>query len=338
MDRRDRALLDLVEHAVFVLEMGAVGQPRYVALNRFACNALGCRESDILGLSADQIFPGALGQVVYDFHVNAFETGEMTAYEVLLPFDDGDRLIKTTLVPVRDEGGDVIRVVGSSLDMSGRHVHTTDRGTTDFDEVENFIHLAAHDMRAPLRNIGSIVEMLRDDLEDAGPEALALLDMLGDISDKTGEMIGQILSHAAAMSARVERVSFDLKRLVRDIQAMLDPGGTCDVKVQEGNIFADRNAIQVILTNLIDNTIKHAMPRCGSLSLEITHRAEADGSVSISVSDNGHGFSDPTLLLLDGGQLRSDAGFGIFGQPFVNQSRAIRRAVVKHHVKIQRSR
>ena len=314
MDRRDRKLLDSIEHPVFVLEPGAVGQPRYVAFNRFACAATGCVESDILGLTADQIYPGPVGMIVFSYHARALATGEMLAYEVSLPFQEGERLARTTLTPMRDELGRVARIVGSTVYVSGRDVLASHGGhDTSLEEMQDFIHLAAHDLRAPMRNIRAIADMLRSELPEAGEATLGLLDMLEEVSATTGDLIGQILSHAGAMTARPETTAFELETVVADILTILDPVGKCEAMVQTGELRTDRNAVQIILTNLIDNAIKHASPAAGPLRLEFAHRLEPDGAVSISVSDNGQGFSDPTLLLLDGGQLRSDAGFGIFG-------------------------
>ena len=51
--------------------------------------------------------------------------------------------------------------------------------------------------------------------------------------------------------------------------------------------------------------------------------------VAVTLSDNGRGFSDPALLLLDGGALRHDSGFGLFGARRLIHSRGGRLLVTR---------
>ena len=69
MDDAARQLLDTIEHAVFVLEPGMDGAPRYVAFNRYASRILGRPAEQLLGMTAAQVYPGRLGQVAFGHHV-----------------------------------------------------------------------------------------------------------------------------------------------------------------------------------------------------------------------------------------------------------------------------
>ena len=323
MDAAAREVLDQLEHAVFVLEPGMDGAPRYAAFNRHACQILGRPEAEILGLTAVQVYPGRLGKVAFGHHVAAMRLGTPRTYELLLPVQSSQRLIRTSLVPVHDPDGKVIRLIGSSTDASGWQIFREMRAEmeTISGESEDFISMAAHDLRAPMRNVKAIASMLREDLQGAGDETLGLVDALEDLGEKAMRLIGDVLDHAQATSSVEQEVEFDLAELVQEIMALLDPMGRCAMRCREVQMQCDRTAMQIILRNLIDNAIKHAdsndfCTRSQSavpLELHIDARIDGDEHVAVEVVDNGKGFSDPALLFLEGGRLRNDSGFGLLG-------------------------
>lgn len=316
-------LLDMVEHPVFVLEPDADGVPRYAAFNAYARNVLGRPLDEILGCTAAELYPGRLGEVAYTHHVTAMTSAKPLIYEILLPLDGVQRLLRTTLRPVCDDSGAVVRIIGSSTDISGGHGLREARTemATLTSEMEDFINLAAHDLRTPMRNVSFIAEMLREDFEDLGDGKLDLINTLEDIGKNAMRLISDVLSHAQATSLANQTVHFDFAGLVEEISTVLDPMGNCVIRQADGIVEGDRTATQIILRNLMDNAIKH-WTLCGTaaapadqqaLELTIDLAELEDGFFEVTITDNGQGFTDPALLFLDTGQLRVDSGFGLFG-------------------------
>ena len=185
-------------------------------------------------------------------------------------------------------------------------------------ELETYVSLAAHDLRAPMRNVAQIADLLREDFQDLGDGKLDLINLLEDIGKKATRLIGDVLSHAEAVS-RVEEISeFSFGDLVRDILALLDPTGSCVVVCSEATVRGDKTATQIILRNLVDNAMKYfespaSGPDAVPLQLDIRILASDDDYFYVSVADNGSGFSDPARLFLDSGELRCDSGYGLLG-------------------------
>ena len=312
----DAAVLDFVEHPVFVLQPGDDGLPRYIAFNTFARAILNKPLDAIMGRTAQELYPGRLGRIAFEHHCDALKSGESRVYEIQLPVAVGQKLVRTTLRPELDNDGNVTRIFGSSLDISGQQIFREMQTEVDTmsSEMENFINLAAHDLRAPMRNVKLVAEMLREDFQDMGDGKLELIDLLEDMGEKAMRLIGDVLAHAEAASAIQQTTEFEFGALVQEIMALLDPMGQAAIQFDDAMIAGDRTATQIILRNLIDNAIKNASDN-GAFKLRLTIRVETAGAkfVKISVQDNGSGFSNPALAFLDNGKARTDSGFGLLG-------------------------
>ena len=262
--------------------------------------------------------PGRLGEIAFRHHAAALATGQPRSYEIQLPIQGGERLVRTSLRPVCDQNGKARHLIGSSTDITGNHIMQRMQvsAATMNAEAEDFVALAAHDLRAPLRRVTIIADMLRDGFVDMGDGKLELIDMLETLGLKAMELISDVLSHAEATSVAPHnsKSTFDFGDLVRELMALLDPTEECRCRIDEGQIQGDRVVMQVVLRNLIDNTLKYAgkLGGVGQLQLSFTLKDCNDGFVEIGVEDNGKGFDDPAILFVNEGKLRTGTGFGLF--------------------------
>lgn len=299
MTPAERALLDLIDLAVFCIEPDAAGEPRYAAINAVAKSFLRREEHEILGRTAAELYPGPLGEIAYNHHCDALRGGGQRRYEVVLPMSEGEHCFRTTLTPECDASGRITRLVGTSADISNQNSMISVGADAErlAAELEDFVYLAAHDLRAPIRNVVSIADILREDFVDHGDGKLELIDMLGEIADKTKVLIGDVLAHAQATAATAEWVRFDFEDTVAGIMRMLDPMGCVSWSVPRRVIDGDRATTQIILRNLIDNAIKYAHPTDGWLDrnteLELRFGVEQvrAGVYSVRIDDNGVGFN-----------------------------------------------
>lgn len=316
----EKALLDQIQHAVFILEPGSDLHPRYSAFNQFACRRLGKSEDEIIGLTALEVYPGRPGKIAFDQHCNAMQAAVERSYEILLPLEDGTRRIRTILTPVTDGRGHVARLIGSSSDVSGTQMVNEMRAGAETlsNEMEEFINLAAHDLRAPMRQVSAIADLLREDFKDLGDGKLELINVLEDVGTKAMSLIGDVLSHAQTTAVMEEVIEFEFSDLVMEIMGLLDPMNRCEVSIPDCLIVGDRTATQMVLRNLIDNAIKCAGNNHASddeprkLQLKISLR-ELEGLIEIGLQDNGVGFSETAIVFLNGGELRTSSGFGMLG-------------------------
>lgn len=321
MNRADRMTLSMVAAPVFILQPGQDGRPVYDFVNAAWLDSLGREEQDVIGRHAAEVFDGPAGIEICDHQAAAFRTGRSFVYDVTLPFGEVGHRVRTSLSPIRDDSGNVIEIVGTKFDQ-GEVARAHDLRADAHEmaaEIEAFISLAAHDLRAPMRQIRILTEMLREDSLELDDMQISILDKLAVVASKSSEMISDILSHAQAVTAEREVCEFRLGGLVADLLLVLDPLRQHSVVSEDIALVGDRMTLQVVLRNLFDNAFKHS--RRSDVSLQVEVRDAGGGMLEFSVSDSGEGFPDPAVAFLQGGALRPDSGFGLAGVRRVIRSR-----------------
>ena len=306
-------LLDLIETPVFVLEPSESNTPVYVAFNAKARSIANRSIGEFLNKDAREVYPGNFGEIAYNHHCEVLALGKPKTYELTLPLGGTDRSIRTHLKPSVDEQGRVTRLVGSSQDISAEYdVRIAQASSIILNtELEEFVNLAAHDLRTPIRHVKALANMLRKDLPNLGGPQLAILNKLETVAEKAMILISDVLNHAHTTGASQSIEDFELSTLCDDIAGMIDPEGRHQIKAAETWLFADKITTQIVLRNLIDNAIRHNPDKSITLTISATN-AGAD-NVQITVADNGTGFPDPTIAFLEGEAFRQEAGFGLLG-------------------------
>jgi len=128
-------------------------------------------------------------------------------------------------------------------------------------ELQDFAYVAAHDLKAPLRGIGTLTDWIASDYADKFDEqGRQQLGMLKSRISRLSELIDSILhySEIGRVSLRVEPVDFN--RLVRDVIEMLDPPEHVEIVVESSLpvVACERVRLAQVFRNLIDNAIKYA--------------------------------------------------------------------------------
>ena len=133
-----------------------------------------------------------------------------------------------------------------------------ERSNTD---LEQFAHVAAHDLRAPLRAIGHLAEWITDDVATtASAETGENLKLLRARVARMGMLLDGLLAYARVGRDQLVAEAVDTGAMVRDIVALLLALPTGSVVVCEGSmpvIRTHRVPLERVLQNLIDNGLKH---------------------------------------------------------------------------------
>lgn len=145
-------------------------------------------------------------------------------------------------------------------------------------DLEQFVSVASHDLRAPLRTIDHLAEWIDEDLPNAPEKVREQLANIRRRVKRMDAMIGDLLRYhrAGRETAAHERV--DSAELVRDLATLLTPPGGFKVEGRPGLpvIETSRTALELVLRNLISNAIEH--------------HDEPDGHVSVSARRRGRFF------------------------------------------------
>lgn len=305
----------------FVLVPNTNGQWVYAKCNDLWLARTNLTQVKISGKTAGQVFPGSVGQQCDREHVGAANKKQRCGYQMPLHFGGQDSVISVSMNPVVDDDGQVSHIVGLWIDAAPTGAVKSTAATIEalMPEMEAFVSFAAHDLRTPMRQVHSLAELLREDFEDLGDGKLELIDMLEDVAVKASGLVTEILAQTQASTAAEDRTRFDLVPLWDDIVAVIDPRGHHTLTAQAMTLVTDRIVVQIGLRNLVDNAIKHGERAKMALRLNVSETTQ--GTLLFEVFDNGKGFRDPTIAFLDGGTLKVDSGYGLFGIKRLIQSR-----------------
>lgn len=158
---------------------------------------------------------------------------------------------------------------------------------------DDFLSVASHELKTPLTVLRIVVEQLgrRPDGDDAFHKKLEQLDRQ---TARLGRLVDQLLdvSRAAAARLQIEREEIDVGGVARAVAERLSPiaaasGGAIEVDVAGAVRGAcDPLRVEQIVTNLIENALKHAR----GARVRVAVRADADACV-LEVADDGPGIA-----------------------------------------------
>jgi PAS domain S-box-containing protein len=157
------------------------------------------------------------------------------------------------------------------------------------EELKNFAYVVSHDLKAPLRAIGSLADWISTDqmekLDDEGKEHLRLL--VQRVRRMDG-LIDGILQYSRVGRVREAVVPVDVNAIVQEALAMLAPPPHIHVEVAADlpTIRAERTRILQLFQNLLSNAIKYLDKPQGLIRVGcVPHDQEWE----FSISDNGPG-------------------------------------------------
>jgi signal transduction histidine kinase len=197
-------------------------------------------------------------------------------------------------------------------------------------ELESFTYAVVHDLRAPLRGMGSFADLL---LSESGDKLDAdAQDRLREIQQNASKM-AELIDALAAMSrvtrAELKRTDVDLTGLARAAVKQLasaEPRPLLDFVVPE-TLRADidlplaRTLIEVLIGNAWKFTTKMATPRISFAAVEMS------GERVLFVRDNGAGFdlAHAEKLFAPFGRLHTVAEFPGLGVGLALAERIVQR-------------
>ncbi|HEY4343739.1 MAG TPA: HAMP domain-containing sensor histidine kinase [Parvibaculum sp.] len=188
---------------------------------------------------------------------------------------------------------------GDELDQLGRNLNAM------LDQIEKLMtgmrqvtDNVAHDLRSPLNRLRNRLEVTL--LNESSPEEYRqVLERTIAEADSLLTTFNALLmiARAEAGSLRESMTGIDPAAVVRDVAELYEPvaeesGLTIHVNVKDGlQVRGNRELLSQVLTNLIDNAIKHGKPEIDGAAptIEISAVLDQGGRIQLSVADHGPG-------------------------------------------------
>lgn len=160
-------------------------------------------------------------------------------------------------------------------------------------EMEAFSYSVSHDLRAPLRGINTLSQVLLDDhAASLDEEGAAHIHRLRSEARRMSQLIEDLLRLSRATQTEIQRVPTDLSALAEEVVAELrrsDPTRQIETTIKPGVVAeGDAQLCKIVLENLIGNAWKYTS-NVAHPHIEVGSRRLA-GVDAVFVRDNGAGF------------------------------------------------
>lgn len=165
---------------------------------------------------------------------------------------------------------------------------------------KDFVANVSHELRTPLSMLQGYSEALIDDIADTSEARKEIAEVINEESQRMGRLVRELLDLARMESGHiyldVHRIPLDrfLYRVLRKFQSISTEqevalSGQIEKDLPE--VYWDEDKIEQVLTNLIDNAIRHT-PAGGKVEVAVQTNSE---QIIIMVKDTGSGIPEEDL-------------------------------------------
>jgi len=321
------ALMDNIPDTIYFKDT----ESRFTRINR--------AQADLLGL--DDI-NAAVGKTDHDFqpielaqHALAEEQQIIATGQPLIdrlefnPTADGrPRWLSATKMPLKNDSGQVVGIVGMSHDITVRQ---------EIDRLKSeFITTVSHELRTPLTSIRGSLGLLAGGAAGEIPHsAMKMVDIAYKNSERLTRLVNDILDIERIEAGKLafQLTSLDLTGLVEQVLEVNSGYGeqfgvtfVLTGRVAGARVQGDADRLTQVLTNLLSNAAKFS-PTGGTVEVAVTRQEQL---LRVSITDHGLGVPAAFRTRIfgkfaqaDGSTSRQNGGAGL--------GLSIAKAIIERH-------
>ena len=273
---------------------------------------------DYSGLTLEQINKDGWLQIVHPDDrdenikewVNSVTTGKDFLFEHRFRrYDGAYRWQLSRAIPQRDSSGNIQMWVGTSTDIHDKKnievqldklvKERTVQLERSNEDLQQFAHVASHDLKEPVRKIMTFCSRLIDEFDEDIPiRGKEYIEKIQRASKRMTAMIEGVLTYSSlnAMEQTIEPVDLNrtINNIISDLEVIIQKKGAI---IRMDNLPSIEGAdvlIYQLFYNLVNNSLKFSKPTEAPVITIRSSFTNDNGRemVSITVTDNGIGFQN----------------------------------------------
>ena len=162
------------------------------------------------------------------------------------------------------------------------------------EDLEQFAHVASHDLQEPLRMLQQFSGLLEEEYQDKLDEdGKFYIEAIGSSARRMSAMIRDTLEYASSSRTHQSMETVDLKQIlaqvIKDKAIVIDEAGATITVGELPSVNANATGMAQLFGNLLVNAVKYRRDGVPSQITVDAHYSSAAPIVEITVSDNGVG-------------------------------------------------
>ena len=270
-------------------------------VNKTALMMMGCNSpQEVIGNTCHKkICPAEVNNCPVIDLGNSVDNSE----KVLLNSEGQEIPILKTVLPITLEGEDVLLEAFVDITERLQTEQELEKLNKDLEaavwelrrankELQEFAYITAHDLKTPLRGIGTLADWISTDYADKfDEEGKKQVRLLVEKAKQMSALIDDILQYSRLGHSSPEKRPVDLNTALSDIIAGIEPPENIHITIENELpvLMCEKTQIMQVFQNLLSNAVKYMDKPEGQINVGCI---EQDGFWKFSIADNGPGIDE----------------------------------------------
>jgi len=236
---------------------------------------------------------GEIGDFYYNLSYRPLKDGDEIVGMIQVALDVTEHVVARKKM---EESENQYRKLSETLEQ--QVIRRTQELQRSNDDLQQFAHVASHDLKEPVRKIqmfaGRLEDNIKRHLSDEGDTLSQFIDKINGAAQRMHTMIEGVLAYSTVNSTSREPEQVDLNSIISNIEIDLEVAlQNVSGKIGHGPLPVIEGApvlLYQLFYNLINNSLKFARP--GVPPMISVEARTFDNHADITVADNGIGFEN----------------------------------------------